>query len=218
MQQAVGVRRKEHDKETRNPAAPKTLPLENAFFCARNPLWTLNAAVIRIGNRQSSHAPSVNNGTMLAVAGDRDPPRPRARDGARDRRSTDPGLRARRWAKLGDFQRTVRLHDSICISYNTSIIQYSYLLRVQQFLPGYTGSMYSFHPIYYLRPSCSSPSYEYIVVTQILGHIVDPSLPSPHYGTCLDFLSGEGFGTFFPRRFASNCAYPRYIVSRRSGQ
>ena len=38
--------------------------------------------------------------------------------------------------------------------------------------------------------------------------------PQPHstYGTCLAFLSREGFSTFFRRRFASNsCAYPRYM-------
>ena len=34
--------------------------------------------------------------------------------------------------------------------------------------------------------------------------------PPPHYGSCLAFLSGEDFSSFFPRRPASNCAYARY--------
>ena len=33
----------------------------------------------------------------------------------------------------------------------------------------------------------------------------------PHYGSCLAFLSREDFSSFFPRRLASNCAYPRYV-------
>ena len=40
--------------------------------------------------------------------------------------------------------------------------------------------------------------------------------PPPHHGMCLAFLSREDFGSFFPRRLASSCAYPRY--SRRSQQ
>ena len=35
-------------------------------------------------------------------------------------------------------------------------------------------------------------------------------LSRPHYDTRLHFISRERFGTFFPRRLASNCAYPRY--------
>ena len=50
-----------------------------------------------------------------------------------------------------------------------------------------------------------------LVVTQIRGRMVGSSLPSPPYGTCLEFFSRvEGFNTCSPRRFASNCAYPRY--------
>ena len=33
--------------------------------------------------------------------------------------------------------------------------------------------------------------------------------PPTHYGSCLAFLSRENFSSFFPRRLASNCAYPR---------
>ena len=42
------------------------------------------------------------------------------------------------------------------------------------------------------------------VVAQIRGDIADPPPPSPHYGTCLHFLSRERFSVCFPRRHASN--------------
>ena len=47
------------------------------------------------------------------------------------------------------------------------------------------------------------------------SHNSDPGshsrlLPLPHCGSCLTFLSPGGFSPFFPRRLASNCAYPRY--------
>ena len=36
--------------------------------------------------------------------------------------------------------------------------------------------------------------------------------PPPHYGSCLAFLSRDYFfSSSFPRRLASNCAYPRYV-------
>ena len=37
--------------------------------------------------------------------------------------------------------------------------------------------------------------------------------PPPHYGSCLVFLSREDFSSFFPRRLASNRAYPRWALS-----
>ena len=40
-----------------------------------------------------------------------------------------------------------------------------------------------------------------------------PFSPPPHYGSCLAFLSREHFSSFFPRRPASNCAYPRWALS-----
>ena len=33
--------------------------------------------------------------------------------------------------------------------------------------------------------------------------------PPPHCGSCLAFLSRADFSSFFPRRLASTCAYPR---------
>ena len=33
--------------------------------------------------------------------------------------------------------------------------------------------------------------------------------PPTHCGSCLAFLKREDFSSFFPRRLASNCAYPR---------
>ena len=47
-----------------------------------------------------------------------------------------------------------------------------------------------------------------LVVTQIRGHTAGSSSPPIHYGSCLAFLSREDFSSFFPRRLASNCAYP----------
>ena len=64
------------------------------------------------------------------------------------------------------------------------------------------------HPICYLRPSFTyvlPPST--VVITQIRGHIA--GYPPPHFGTRLAFLSRGEFSTFFPRRLASNWAYPR---------
>ena len=53
-----------------------------------------------------------------------------------------------------------------------------------------------------------------LVVTQIRGHTAGSSPPLPtHYGSCLAFLSREDFSSFFPRRLASNCAYPRQALS-----
>ena len=49
------------------------------------------------------------------------------------------------------------------------------------------------------------------------SHSIASLLPPPDYGTCVAFLSREGFSTFFPRRLASKlCLYPRY--TRRSRQ
>ena len=47
------------------------------------------------------------------------------------------------------------------------------------------------------------------VVTQIRGHIAGSSPPLPTTVRALHFLSQENFSCFFPRRLASNCAYPR---------
>ena len=64
------------------------------------------------------------------------------------------------------------------------------------------------HLIYYLRPSFSLPP----------SRNSDPGSHSrlfspPHYGPCLVFLWREGFSLIFPRRLASNCAYPRWALS-----
>ena len=46
--------------------------------------------------------------------------------------------------------------------------------------------------------------------SQIRGHIAaGPSPPSPLRYNTPSFLSREEFSIFFPRRLASNCAYPR---------
>ena len=57
----------------------------------------------------------------------------------------------------------------------------------------------------------SSPFYSLslLIVTQIRGHIRSRLFsPATHYGSCLAFLSREDLSSFFPRRLASNCAYP----------
>ena len=78
------------------------------------------------------------------------------------------------------------------------------------------GSTQSVVPgAFFFRPHVlSSPffSLSLLVVSQILGHIAGSS-PPPHYGSCLAFLSREDFSPFFPRRLASNCAYPRWALS-----
>ena len=53
-----------------------------------------------------------------------------------------------------------------------------------------------------------SPSLAVVVVAQIRGHIAGPPPPSPLRYVPL-FLSREEFSNLFPRRLASNCAYPR---------
>ena len=40
-----------------------------------------------------------------------------------------------------------------------------------------------------------------------------PFSPPLHYGSCLAFPSREDVSPVFPRRFASNCAYPRSVLS-----
>ena len=61
------------------------------------------------------------------------------------------------------------------------------------------------HPIYYLCPFCSLPP----------SRNSDPGShsrlfsPPTHYDSCLAFLWREDFSSFFPRRLASNHAYPR---------
>ena len=52
-------------------------------------------------------------------------------------------------------------------------------------------------------------SLSLLVVTQIRGHIAGSSPPLPTTVRALHFLSREDFSSFFPRRLASNCAYPR---------
>ena len=62
-------------------------------------------------------------------------------------------------------------------------------------------------PIYYLDPCFSLPII-LIVVTQIRGHIAGyPPPPSPlRFVPCI--FNARRF-QLFPRRLASNCAYPR---------
>ena len=93
----------------------------------------------------------------------------------------------------------------------------------------------------YISNFSSSPfhSLSLLVGTQIRGHIAgsspplsliintsyqnlpfgsgdypDKLSPSTHYGSCLAFLfSRQDFRSFFPRRLASNSAYPRQALS-----
>ena len=68
-----------------------------------------------------------------------------------------------------------------------------------------------FHPIYYLTPFCSLPPSRN---SDAGSH--SRLFPPPTYcGSSLAFLSREDFSSFFPRRLASNCAYPH---ARRSQQ
>ena len=59
----------------------------------------------------------------------------------------------------------------------------------------------------------SSPFYSLslLVVTQIgvPGFHSRLFFPPTHCGSCLAFFSREEFSSFFPRRLASDCAYPR---------
>ena len=61
------------------------------------------------------------------------------------------------------------------------------------------------HPIYYSPFFSLSP----LVVIQIRGHIVGSSPPSLIWFVPCFFIA-RNFSSFFPRRLASNCAYPRY--------
>ena len=70
-------------------------------------------------------------------------------------------------------------------------------------------------------PCFSSPSHllsspfcslSLLVVTQIRGHIAGSSSPLPATVRALHFLSREDFSSFFPRRLAPNCAYPRLYL------
>ena len=63
--------------------------------------------------------------------------------------------------------------------------------------------------------SLSSPfcSLSLLVVNQTRGHIAGSYPPLPTTVHALHFLSREDFSSFFPRRLASNCAYPRQALS-----
>ena len=65
------------------------------------------------------------------------------------------------------------------------------------------------HPMNYLRLFFFSlpPT---AVITQIRGHIAGSSPLLPTMVRAFAFLSREDVSAFFPRRLASNCAYPRY--------
>ena len=58
-------------------------------------------------------------------------------------------------------------------------------------------------------PVCSLPSSR----NSDPGSHSRPFSPPTHYGSCLAFLSREDFSSFFPRRLASNCAFPRKALS-----
>ena len=63
-----------------------------------------------------------------------------------------------------------------------------------------------FHPMHFIFALLFSLP---LVVTQIRGHIAGSSPPLPTTVRALHFLSRFYFSSFFPRRLASNCAYPR---------
>ena len=90
-----------------------------------------------------------------------------------------------------------------CILDNKSVM----LSRVLQRFLFLFSFFFFFHPIYYLRPY----SLSLLVVTQIRGQSRLFSPPT-HHGSCLAFLS-QDFSSFFPRRLASSCAYPRQALS-----
>ena len=63
------------------------------------------------------------------------------------------------------------------------------IYQVSCMAPRLFFSLFFSHPtIYYLRPSCSLCL---LVIAQIRGHIAGSSPASPHYGSCLAFLSLE---------------------------
>ena len=68
--------------------------------------------------------------------------------------------------------------------------------------------IYPFH----LLPS-SFFSLSLLVVAQIRGHIQQALLPPSPLRFVPSILSREDFSSFFPRRLASNCAYPRQALS-----
>ena len=73
--------------------------------------------------------------------------------------------------------------------------------------------------IYYKKGSSFSPPIPFVVFALLFSlppsRNADPGshnrlfYPPTHYGSCLAFFSREDFSSFFPRRLASNCAYPR---------
>ena len=76
-------------------------------------------------------------------------------------------------------------------------------LQTARFLPPAPLPVIMFALIFSLPPSRNSH----------LGSHNRLFSPAPHCGSCLAFLSREDFSSFFPRRLASNCAYPRQALS-----
>ena len=61
-------------------------------------------------------------------------------------------------------------------------------------------------PFYSLPPSRNSDPGSHTIHSRLF-------FPPTHCGSCHPFLSREDFVSFFPRRLASNCAYPRKALS-----
>lgn len=63
-----------------------------------------------------------------------------------------------------------------------------------------------FHPLYYLRLSFLSPSYQAVVVTRIRGHkaaVGSPPSSPPRFLSCIFFIARRLRPFRFPRRLAS---------------
>ena len=83
---------------------------------------------------------------------------------------------------------------------HTSDDSYIYLSAVARFSDSYC---IFFVLLFSLPPSCNSDPGSHSRLFP----------PPTHYGSCLSFLSRVDFSSFFPRRLASNCAYPRQALS-----
>ena len=69
--------------------------------------------------------------------------------------------------------------------------------------------------IYFLSSShLLSPPFFYFSLLAVRPGVTQQALlPPPRYDSCLHFYREKTFSPVFPRRFASNCAYPRYALS-----
>ena len=85
--------------------------------------------------------------------------------------------------------------------YTHTVLVYRYVYANTQIVLSFPSHLLSSHFCFSRIPSRSSDP----------GSHSRLFFPPPQYGSCLAFLSRADLSSFFSRRLASNCSYPRYV-------